>query len=178
LIFNYKCKPSIAAANPRRGGYKESAVATISAGLRKAIRQADAERYTWVPMPPSKAAGHSDYDDRLIRTLLKAFDGYNVDLRPLLQQSMSTEADHNTDVRLTPDELYALLRVDQARLRARPLRERIALFDDLLTTGKHFKCAERRLRELVPTAVPIVGVFVARRILPNPADEFEDLTQQ
>jgi hypothetical protein len=40
------------------------------------------------------------------------------------------------------------------------------LFDDLLTTGKHYKCCERRLREVVAD-MPVSGLFVARRVLPR-----------
>jgi hypothetical protein len=50
----------------------------------------------------------------------------------------------------------------------------IILFDDVLTTGKHFKACERRLREIDPT-IAIAGVFVARRALPRPIDDFENL---
>jgi hypothetical protein len=176
LIFNFKCKPSVAAINPGRRSYKEQAIESVAAGIRRAMTQANAERMTWVPVPPSKVAGHADYDDRLVRTLAKAFSGYDADVRSLLRQSLSTEADHNSGSRLTPDALYALIELDNSVLNALPLRQTIVLFDDVLTTGKHFKCCERRLREFVPTHVPIEGVFIARRILPDATAEFEDLT--
>ena len=177
LIFNYKCPPSTAATHAARRGYKEGAVRTIAAGLRRAIPQENAERLTWVPIPPSKAIGHPDYDDRLIRTLAVAFNGYNADVRLLLRQTESTEADHIAGGnRLTLDELLALLEVDQAAFNTRPLRQRIVLFDDVLTSGKHFKCCERRLRDVVPAAVPIFGIFIARCIFPDSADDFEVLT--
>jgi hypothetical protein len=60
----------------------------VAAGLRRAMTQADAESMTWVPVPPSKVAAHADYDDRLMRTLAKAFGGFDVDVRSLLRQSM------------------------------------------------------------------------------------------
>jgi hypothetical protein len=44
----------------------------------------------------------------------------------------------------------------------------IILFDDVLTTGKHYK------REIDPT-IAIAGIFVARRALPRPIDDFENL---
>jgi hypothetical protein len=176
LIFNFKCKPSIAATNPGRRRYKEQAIESVAAGLRTAMTQADAESMTWVPVPPSKVAGHSDYDDRLMRTLAKAFSDYDVDVRSLLRQSMSTEADHNSGSRLTPDASHALMELDVAQLNALPVRQAIVRFDDVLTTGKHFKCCERRLREIVPTNVPILGVFIARRILPDATAEFEGIT--
>ena len=176
LIFNFKCKPSIAATNPGRGRWKERAVQEIAAGLRRVIGQQNVDRLTWVPIPPSKTVGHIDYDDRLIRTSVAAFHGYNADVRMLLRQSKSTKADHESGDRLTPEALYEVLELDRAVLSERPFRDGIVLFDDLLTTGKHFKCCTRRLREVVPASVPMIGVFVARRILPDPAADFEDLT--
>ncbi len=178
LIFNFKCKPSIVAAKPDRGRWKEIAVQEIAAGLCRVIGQQNAERWTWVPIPPSKAVSHIDYDDRLMRTLAVAFRDYDADVRMLLRQSESTKADHESSDRLTPEALYKVLELDRAVMSERPLRRSIVLFDDLLTTGKHFKCCERRLREEIPASVPIIGIFVARRILPDPAVDSEDLTSQ
>jgi hypothetical protein len=165
LMFNFKCTPSDAAANPGRKAHKERAVAAIAAGLRKAMTRENVERLTFVPIPPSKVAGHADYDDRLMRTLLSAFDGYDSDVRLLLRQVSSTGSDHTAADRLSADALAALIQIDGPCLSARPLRQGIVVFDDVLTSGKHFKCCERRLREVVPASVPIIGVFVARRIL-------------
>ena len=165
LIFNFKCKPSDTAENPARHNYKEEAINCVAAGLRRAITRANAERLTWVPMPPSKVPGHPDYDDRLSRTLAKAFSGYDVDVRPLLRQAASTEADHAGGGRLSLDALSALIELNLPMLDALPLREGIVLFDDVLTTGKHFKACERRLRAVAPEYFSITGVFIARRIL-------------
>ena len=41
---------------------------------------------------------------------------------------------------------------------------RVVVVDDVLTTGKHYKCCERRLREVLAD-IPIGGLFVARRVL-------------
>ena len=128
-----------------------------------------------MPVPPSKTPGHADYDDRLIRALTMACAGYTSDVRLLLRRSSSTESDHKTGDRLTPEALHSLLELDSAAIAAGPLRETIVLFDDVITTGKSFKCCERRLREAVPATVPIIGLFVARRILRNPFDDFEGL---
>jgi hypothetical protein len=169
LILNFKCRPTLAAAHPGRRNYKEQAIEAVAAGLRGAIPKADAERMTWVPVPPSKVVGHPDHDDRLTRTLARAFSGYDADVRCLLRQTSNCEADHTSGSRMTSDALHALIEWDRAALDARPLRQTVVLFDDVLTTGKHFKCGERRLRECVPVHIPIVGVFIARRILPDGA---------
>jgi len=171
LIFNFKCKPSMAALNAPRRAHKERAIQTIASGLRKVIARESAEQITWIPIPPSKADGHADYDDRLLRTLNAAFVGYSVDIRAVLRQVESTGADHSSDYRITPDALYAVMQVDHQVLNSKPVRRDVFLFDDVLTTGKHFKCCKRRLRDVLPADTQISGLFVARRLLPDPLVE-------
>lgn len=173
LVFNFKCKPTVAAANVGRARYKNQAVQTIANGMRRVVGQQNAEQYTWVPIPPSKAIGDPDYDDRMLRTLRFAFQGYNADIRPLIRQTASTPADHEQEERLTRDALRALLEVDMANLRSAPIRAGIILVDDVLNSGKHFKESERHLRHAIPEDLVIAGLFVARCIHQNPADEFE-----
>lgn len=173
LVFNFKCKPTIAAANASRAHYKNQAIQTIANGMRRVISQQNAERYTWVPIPPSKAIGDPDYDDRMIRTLRLAFQGYNADIRPLVRQSISTAADHEQEERLSRNALRAVLEVDMANLRAIPLRDGIILVDDVLNSGKHFKESEYHMRRAIPADVAIAGIFVARCIHQGPMDDFE-----
>jgi hypothetical protein len=175
LIFNLKTLPSIARSNPARRGYKESAIATVAAGLRRVLGRDQVERLTFVPIPPSKTSEHPDYDDRLIRALTAGCVGFDSDVRLLLRRLSSTGSDHNAGARLTPEALHSLLALDSVELASKPIREAIVLFDDVITSGKSFKCCERRLRELVPASIPIIGLFVARRILANPIDDFPTL---
>jgi len=165
LLRNFKCPPSAARANPIRERYKRQAICTLACWLRLAVPRAEAEGVTWVPIPPSRCRADPDFDDRLLRTLGIAFGDYDVDVRGLLLQRHNTVADHAVSSRLRAEALHALLCVDDHALLARPLRERIVLFDDVLTSGKHYKCAERRLREALPP-IPISGVFLLRRALP------------
>ena len=174
LIFNFKTAPSVVASNPYRARYKNRAVAEIAAVLRRTVPNEDAQSVTWVPIPPSKAVGHPDYDDRLMRVLQKAFGGYDADIRPLLVQGTSTTADHDTSVRLTPEELTGVLSVDMALVDQSPVQNQIILFDDVLNTGKHFKCCQSRIREVLPD-IEIIGIFVARCINPAANDVFEDV---
>jgi hypothetical protein len=166
LIANLKCPPSLATADPRRRRHKQQAIGEVARALRAAVSQSWVERATWIPIPPSRPPTHADYDDRLQRILRQAFIGYALDLRSLLYQSELTAADHASVRRSSFDALYGLIRVDRQLLARAPLRDRIVLFDDVLTTGKHFKCCERRLRE-ASVHNPISGLFVARRILAN-----------
>jgi len=162
LIRNFKCDPSRARSDRRRGRYKREAIATLSSWLRQAVPRRLAESCTWVPIPPSQRAEDPEFDDRLARTLQLAFKGYDVDVRSLLCQTCSTPRDHAGRVRLSEQALFEILRIDEAELTRRQVRGRIVLFDDVLTSGKHFKCCERRLREVLPDR-PIAGVFLMRR---------------
>jgi predicted amidophosphoribosyltransferase len=164
LIRNFKCEPSIARSNSQRRRHKRHAITTLARWLRAAVSREQAEGCTWVPIPPSKWRGDPDYDDRLTRTLNLAFHAYDVDVRGLLYQTENTVPDHSGTTRLSAVALYDKLCLDVQALSARPIRARIALFDDVLTTGKHYKCCERRLRQALPST-PITGVFLMRRVL-------------
>jgi len=166
LIVNLKCRPSIARADPRRMHYKRRAIEHVARVLRGALSRSSVESVTWIPIPPSRPAHDADYDDRLQRILAMAFCGYDLDLRGLLYQTDRTAPDHARARRLTADALYRIIGLDRKALGLNPPRARIVLFDDVLTTGKHYKCCERRLREALPD-IPINGLFVARRVLPR-----------
>lgn len=105
-----------------------------------------------------------DYDDRLLRLLQLAFAGYDADIRPLVHQTASLPADHRGRQRVSFAALYSLTGVDTSQLMQRALRPEVVLFDDVLTTGKHFKCAQARLRERLGP-IRISACFLARRVL-------------
>ncbi len=164
ILRDFKCPPSTTIVSARRAASKRRAIELMAALLRAAVSRRAAQGATWVPIPPSKVPADADFDDRLMRTLALAFRDYDVDLRRLLFQAQSTPADHLGSTRLTAAALLGNLCLDVASLQQRPLRQTIYLFDDVLTTGKHYKCCERRLRDVVPQA-PICGVFLLRRAL-------------
>lgn len=170
LIVDYQCRPSVAAAMPARRAQKERAQAVIAERLRGVIAQSDAERCTWVPVPPSNATDHADYDDRLARTLRAAFDGYDADVRAILRRAAGDGPGTAPAPRLDADQVYQRLWVDVDLLRRRPLRTQVVLFDDVIATGTHYSAAARRLREVVPAALAILGVFFARHVLQDPAE--------
>ena len=163
LIFDWKCMPSAAALDGRKQRSKETAIHTVAAILRHCCNRLWSENATWCPVPTSRAIGNANYDDRLLRTLRIAFEGYDLDLRVLLTQGANTQADHIAERRLSRDDLFEVLKVETGALGQLPLRQRIVLFDDILTSGKHFKCCQHRLREVVPD-VPVCGLFFARRV--------------
>jgi hypothetical protein len=164
LIAALKSPPTAVAADHASARRKRCAVAAAAVALRQCIPRAQAESVTWVPVPPSKARDDPDYDDRLERVLALAFRGYDVDMRSLMSLRHSVAADHAAAQRLSARSLRTLLVADDSALAAAPLRSRIVLFDDVLTSGKHFRCCEQLLRSLCP-GVTVDGVFLARRAL-------------
>ena len=169
LISDFKRSPSAIAASASALAvqhFKDRAIAMVARALRRQFARSSVEAVlTFVPIPPSKIPGEPDHCDRLRRTLELAFAGLDADIRPLLRQRASTAADHESRARrLRFAELIELTELDPAHLERRP-RPLLVLFDDVLTTGKHYRCCERRLHEALPQ-VPICGWFIARRALP------------
>ena len=163
-IRDLKCSPLLAAVHLPAARKKERALLHAAQALRAAAPRAWVERTSWCPIPPSARIGGPDYDDRLLRLLHMAFERYDADIRPLLRQSQSLPADHRERRRVSVSTLYGLLSVDTGQLGTRMLRPEVVLFDDVLTTGKHFKCAQARLRERLGP-ISISACVLARRVL-------------
>jgi hypothetical protein len=166
LIRNYKRTPQEIAGSTsakRLQFYKDQAVNEVATALRNAFSEAAVEARTFVPIPTSKVRGDPGYCDRLERTLRLAFQGYDADLRLLLRQSVNTEPDHRSGRdRCSYQKLLDITSVDVALSGAAP-RSEVVLFDDILTSGKHFKVAQTRVLEVWPDR-PILGLFIARCI--------------
>jgi hypothetical protein len=171
LISNLKIKPTEIVGNPHRARYKREAMSHCAAALRCLIRPAWTDLHgTFVPMPGSKTSEHRDHDGRIEWVLRAAFAGFNADIRPMLVQTASTLADHESDDRLSYDELAQLVRLTPPE-GAAPPRANIAIVDDVLSSGKHFKVAQAHLSRRFP-GVPVTGIFIARcvRSFPNPVN--------
>ena len=113
-----------------------------------------------MPIPPSKARDDPLYDDRLTRMLRAIRPAPPLDIRELIIQTQSTEAAHGRDIRPRPEEIEALYRLDEAL--TEPMPRIVALVDDLLTTGAHFRAAKSVISTQFPD-VATIGLFIARR---------------
>lgn len=163
LIAALKCAPAAARADAGLARRKRCAVALSAAALRGSVPRVWVEAFTWSPVPPSRAVGDPGFDDRLQQVLARAFAGYDADIRTLLRLCHSVPADHAATTRLSLQALGAALAPDPAGQTGGPLRRGIVLFDDVLTSGKHFRCCAAALRTSYP-GVPVAGVFLARRV--------------
>lgn len=165
LISNLKKKPSSSSSGELY--HKNRVIGECSAFFRSAIRSAWLDDAMLVPIPGSKAKDHPDFDDRMVRII----DGIRpgLDLREIVLQVESREAFH-TGERVSVEELQANYTIDQALLDPEP--KVIGIFDDVLTAGTHYRAVHDLLADKFPRT-KIVGFFVARRVLPPAADDFD-----
>ena len=115
---------------------------------------------TFVPVPPSKAKNHPEYDDRMLQVLGKL----GVDVRELVHQTQSMEATHVSEDRHSVGRLVENYQIDEDQTEPPPTH--IVIVDDMVTAGAHFRAMCRVLDERFP-GVPISGVFLARRVFPK-----------
>ena len=158
LILNFK--KSLDRRGRPEWRYKESAIRQAATAFRHALGEAP-PALVFVPVPPSKARGDPLHDDRVTRMLHAIWPDQRADVRELIVQSESTDAAHESLARPTPEQIQAGYRIDEAL--AAPAPTSVAIVDDVLTTGAHFRAANSLLAARF-LAVNIVGLFVARRV--------------
>lgn len=139
LIYNLKKSPLLKGTN--QWYWKEQAMVRAGRILRAVLtlgpNEAALRRSVLVPIPPSKIAGDPLYDDRMLCVLRELGRGLGLDIRELVLQRESTLAAHERDDRPNPHEIAENYYVNDAcRL---PDPNSILVFDDLLTSGSHFK---------------------------------------
>ncbi len=140
--------------------YKEEAITKCGQMFREALNEEWLKAVTLVPIPSSKRRDEDDYDDRLPRILQELSRGQRYDTRELVVMTKSVEQSHLAEERVRIEELVGSMGIDGALVQPSPAT--LGIFDDVLTTGRHFKAVEAVLRGRFP-GVPVVGVFVARR---------------
>ncbi len=164
LISNFK-KPMDRLGLPE-WPYKQNAIEQAGNALAEAIGEDELGRMTFVPIPPSKAKGDPLYDDRLMQMLKAIPASRKLDIREIVVQKMSTDPVHQSESRPTPEQIEAIYEIDRKLLIPEP--PLIAIVDDILTTGAHFRASKSMLSSYFP-ATKVIGLFVARRV-PDTAD--------
>ena len=100
VISNLKKKPST--RDTPQWQYKVQTMRAASKALGEAISHEWLRTATLVPIPPSKARDHQEYDDRM-RVICETLPvGFEVDVRELVTQTESHEAAHESNQRLIP----------------------------------------------------------------------------
>jgi predicted amidophosphoribosyltransferase len=141
--------------------HKERAIGQAAATFRAALNEEWLNVATLIPIPPSKAKGDPLHDDRLVRMLKAMRPQPPLDVRELIMQRVSTDPVHDQLQRPRPEELEANYGIDN-NLR-NPAPQVIGLFDDVLTTGAHYRAATVVLHQAFP-GVRVIGLFIARRV--------------
>lgn len=90
LIANIKKKPNEVSAAELR--YKQQDIALCSTLIRDATNSDWTANGTFVPVPPSKAVGDPNYDDRMAQICRGIAP--DIDVRNLVTQSISVQATH------------------------------------------------------------------------------------
>jgi hypothetical protein len=147
--------------------YKEAAIRTSGRMLREALNEEWLTSTTLVPIPSSKTTDDPDYDNRLPRILQEVGKGLRVDARELVLMQKSVAQSHLHADRVSIAELLESMTIAEELADPAPIS--LGIVDDVLTTGRHFKAVQEILQGRFPN-VPIVGVFVARRV-PEAAPE-------
>lgn len=168
--FIHNLKKPVDRKGTHEWAYKINAISSVANNLSTHIlsNPGTGNNIYWVPIPPSKMITDPLYDDRLIQILHTMISNVrahyqNHFLANVLTQNSSRVASHISDERPKPEELMALYQLSQIP-NFNEDKDIIILFDDLLTTGCHFKAASSKILEMYPKTV-IKGCFIARRAL-------------
>ena len=133
--------------------------------------------FSIIPVPPSKKRTDPLYDDRLMKILDLANESlaleYRFDIEDIIIQNESYEPSHRLSKRPSFQELKARYQIK--KINPDNLREKIVIFDDVLTMGSHFKAIKSLLRDEYPNK-NIYGLFIARSISAPICNDFNVLT--
>ena len=161
LIINLK--KSVSCRGQYQWRYKSTAIKQAAIAFHSAVNEEALNDATLVPIPPSKVKTDPLYDDRMTQVIREIRPSPPLDVRELIIQRNTTEPAHSLvdGNRPRPEDILALYDIDQNLVKPHP--RLIALFDDVLTTGAHFKAAKSVLIRAFP-GIDIVGLFIARRV--------------
>ena len=144
--------------------YKAPAIAECAQALSLTLNQDWLSEACLVPVPPSKTKTDPLYDDRISKVCAAIRKPGQPNIRELIEQIESTETFKGGN-RRKPEELRANYRFNEQLLADLP--KKIGIVDDVLTTGSHFRAIKDMILETA-SGCQVVGLFVARRAIPNP----------
>ncbi|RFM34465.1 hypothetical protein [Chitinophaga silvisoli] len=152
--------------------YKGQAISKVAEYLEDAIDDLDLAGCTLVPIPPSKIKTNPQYDDRMTQVLNRLNSEGNLDVREIINAIEDRDASHlSGDHRPKLDDLVENYELDLEE--CEELKSTVVLFDDLITAGAHFKACKQVIQDAFPD-IKVIGVFIARRVVPDPFSDFLD----
>lgn len=168
LIYNLKKSPDT--KGTMQWGYKEQAMTRVARFISSAMDNLATDEKTvyWIPVPPSKIDTHEQFDDRMNQILIKAKklsnNPHNI-IANNIYQTRNREASSTTNKSRGVEALKAL--EDQYEMRDilgyDAESDLIVIFDDVLTSGCHFRAVKNVVLKSYPNA-EIGGIFVARTV--------------
>ena len=147
--------------------YKAPAITRCANDLSSVLNAEWLAQATIVPVPPSKVKTDPAYDDRMVQVCRGIRAPTPTDVRELVEQVESTDTFKGGN-RKSPAELKQNYRIAENQLQN--LRGIVGIFDDVLTTGSHYKAVKEMILERAPQT-RVIGLFVARRAIPCPFGE-------
>lgn len=165
LITNLK--KSVETLGTDEWQYKENSIQAVARSVANEMELASHVRgkVYWVPIPPSKTKTNPLFDDRLYRILVLAIVASNTRkhfVSDVLYQTSDRESFSSATDKRVVDELVSNYLMNDIS-NYRPEKDQIIIFDDLLTTGCHFKAVEKVVLNRYPNA-DVKGFFIARRV--------------
>lgn len=135
----------------------EQAIKEVAQKFKIAIDEQNLTRMLFVPVPPSQV--NPEQKDR-IEKMLSEIEGLK--FKKCIRQIKSTIPNHRSGTnRISRSELKDIYVIDWNDME--DVKE-IAIVDDVVTKGTHFKAISEKIKEKNPE-VSIIGLFVARTML-------------
>ncbi|HVT60101.1 MAG TPA: hypothetical protein VHR45_17100 [Thermoanaerobaculia bacterium] len=144
--------------------WKERAIEQFAGELAAALDRAWLATATLVPIPPSAVKGSWRHDDRvlsILRQMVALCELQPGDVRELVIQTADTRASSRSRRRLRPAEIAGVYALDESLCEPPP--RALGLFDDVLTSGAHFRAAKDLLARRFP-GCRVTGFFLARTL--------------
>lgn len=168
LILNLKKSPAEKDSEAWR--FKQKAINDVASRLSKLMNSVEMAQGTvhWIPVPPSKVRSHQLFDDRIYDIVKLAVD-LTHNKRHVVADVFSQKSNRNafssssSSSRRDVYDLasnYSMNNIENYNSES----DFIVIFDDMLTTGCHFKAIKNIILSNYSEA-KISGVFVARRVL-------------
>ena len=164
LVGNFKIEPRY--SGTPRWRHKRSAANQFATELSSLLP----DGISVAAISPCKTVDHEEYDPRF-DFMFERLETLRPDISvcaPIIR-SVSVEPAHKSKHRPSTDEILESLEYVGFDGDAPP---RVALIDDLITTGKHFMACRQLLQETEPE-IAVFGVFWARVIWSDPAGASE-----
>lgn len=172
LIKNFKKEVRLKSTNQWQ--YKLQAINKIANLFSQVFTFDNTKNAIIVPVPPSKIKSDPEYDSRVLDALSQAagLSDFAWPIVECVHQKASTIPNHQSDApRLSPLERAETYVIDSTLI---PPGTTLAyIVDDVITSGSHYKGMELALKKAIPSLATVRGVFVARRVQPNPFENFE-----